>query len=104
MGILHYALLDRQHDQHPHHLVAEVYGMRGATVAVLDVNDMENGEAKGVTFYKCDVTDKARLAQVAKDIERDVSNPISLAVQAKQRYKVSVRCADKMSSSVRLQC
>ena len=54
-------------------LVAQVYGMRGATVAVLDVKDMENGEARGVTYYKCDVKDKARVAQVAAEIERDVS-------------------------------
>lgn len=54
-------------------LVAEVYGMRGATVAVLDVNDMENTEARGVTYYKCDVSDKAQLAKVAVEIERDVS-------------------------------
>lgn len=53
-------------------LIAEVYGMRGATVAVLDVKEMENGEARGVTYYKCDVSDKAQVAKVAKDIERDV--------------------------------
>jgi len=57
-------------------LIAEVYGMRGATVAVLDVNEMENGEARGVTYYKCDVTDKAQLARVATEIERDVSTPL----------------------------
>ncbi len=28
-------------------LIAEVYGMRGASVAVLDINEMENGEARG---------------------------------------------------------
>lgn len=54
-------------------LIAEVYGMRGASVAVLDVREMENGEARGVTYYKCDVTDKAQLVKVAADIERDVS-------------------------------
>jgi hypothetical protein len=54
-------------------LVAEVYGMRGATVAVLDVNDMENGEARGVTYYKCDVGNKAQVAKVAEEIEKDVS-------------------------------
>ncbi len=53
-------------------LIAEVYGMRGASVAVLDVKEMENGEARGVTFYKCDVSDKEQLAQVATEIERDV--------------------------------
>jgi hypothetical protein len=53
-------------------LIAEVYGMRGASVAVLDVKEMENVEARGVTYYKCDVTDKARVAEVAVEIERDV--------------------------------
>lgn len=54
-------------------LVAEVYGMRGATVAVLDVNEMENTEARGVTYYKCDVGDKDQVAKVALEIEKDVS-------------------------------
>lgn len=53
-------------------LVAEVYGMRGASVAVLDVNEMENGESRGVTYYKCDVSDKEQVARVAGQIERDV--------------------------------
>ncbi len=53
-------------------LIAEVYGMRGASVAVLDVREMENGEARGVTYYKCDVADKAQVARVAAEIERDV--------------------------------
>ncbi len=55
-------------------LIAEVYGMRGASVAVLDIKEMENGEARGVTFYQCDVTDKEQVARVASDIERDVSS------------------------------
>jgi hypothetical protein len=59
-------------------LIAEVYGMRGATVAVLDTREMENGEARGVTFYQCDVSDKAQLARVATEIERDVRNPPKL--------------------------
>ena len=55
-------------------LVAEVYGMRGASVAVLDVNEMENGEARGITYYKCDVGDKKQIAKVATEIERDVTS------------------------------
>lgn len=54
-------------------LIAEVYGMRGATVAVLDVKDLEAGEARGVSVYKCDVGDKEQVAKVALEIERDVS-------------------------------
>lgn len=56
-------------------LVAEVYGMRGATVAVLDVNDMEHQEARGITYYRCDVSDKAQVAKVAAQIEKEVSLP-----------------------------
>lgn len=53
-------------------LIAEVYGMRGATVAVLDIADLESTEARGITYYKCDVRDKAQIARVAAEIERDV--------------------------------
>lgn len=56
-------------------LIAEVYGMRGASVAVLDVNEMENTEARGVTYYKCDVSDKAQVAKVANEIEKEVCRP-----------------------------
>lgn len=56
-------------------LIAEVYGMRGASVAVLDVNEMENTEARGVTYYKCDVSDKAQVAKVADEIEKEVCHP-----------------------------
>lgn len=59
-------------------LIAEVYGMRGASVAVLDVKEMENGEARGVTYYKCDVTDKAAVARVAAEIERELGSPTVL--------------------------
>lgn len=59
-------------------LIAEVYGMRGASVAVLDVREMENGEARGVTFYKCDVTDKEQLARVERQIEKDLGTPTVL--------------------------
>jgi hypothetical protein len=60
-------------------LIAEVYGMRGATVAVLDVKDLESGEARGVSVYKCDVGDKEQVKKVAIEIERDV-RPIFLLI------------------------
>ncbi|KFY52216.1 hypothetical protein V496_08597 [Pseudogymnoascus sp. VKM F-4515 (FW-2607)] len=59
-------------------LVAEVYGMRGATVAVLDVADLEAGEARGVTVYKCDVGDAAQVAKVAAQIELELGTPTIL--------------------------
>lgn len=59
-------------------LIAEVYGMRGASVAVLDVKDMENGESRGVSHYKCDITDKAALKKVAAQIEEELGTPTVL--------------------------
>ncbi|KAI1127547.1 short-chain dehydrogenase [Nemania abortiva] len=59
-------------------LIAEVYGMRGATVAVLDTNPLESTEARGITYYQCDVSDKAQIARVAADIERDLGTPTIL--------------------------
>jgi hypothetical protein len=53
-------------------LLAEVYGMRGATVAVMDILELESGEARGVTAYKCDVGDKEQVARVAAQIEKEV--------------------------------
>ncbi len=53
-------------------LIAEVYGMRGASVAVMDVRELENKEAKGVEYYNCDVGDRAQVTAVAKQIEQDV--------------------------------
>lgn len=59
-------------------LIAEVYGMRGATVAVLDIKELENGEARGVSYYKCDVTDREQLTKVAARIEEELGSPTVL--------------------------
>jgi len=56
-------------------LIAEVYGMRGATVAILDVRDLESGEARGVTAYKCDVGDKDQVMQAAAKIQLELGTP-----------------------------
>ena len=61
-------------------LIAEVYGMRGATVAVLDVKDLESGDARGVSHYRCNVGDKDQVAKAAIDIERDVCTESSFAM------------------------
>jgi NAD(P)-dependent dehydrogenase (short-subunit alcohol dehydrogenase family) len=54
-------------------LLAEVYGMRGAGVAVLDVADANDDEARGISYYKCDVGDEEALTRAAAQIEKDVS-------------------------------
>lgn len=59
-------------------LIAEVYGMRGASVAVLDVKELESGESRGVYVYKCDVGDQKQIAKAAIEIERDVSTIFTL--------------------------
>jgi len=59
-------------------LIAEVYGMRGATVAVLDIEELEAGEARGVTAYKCDVGDSTQVARVAAQIEKELGAPTIL--------------------------
>ncbi|KAJ9667631.1 hypothetical protein H2201_002166 [Coniosporium apollinis] len=58
-------------------LIAEVYGLRGASVAVLDVKEPE-GEVNGVDFYKCDVGDCGQVERAAKQIERDLGTPTIL--------------------------
>ncbi|KAL7624061.1 hypothetical protein AAE478_005618 [Parahypoxylon ruwenzoriense] len=59
-------------------LIAEVYGMRGATVAVLDVAELQSTDVRGITYYKCNVRDKAQIARVAAEIERDLGTPTIL--------------------------
>ncbi|KAL3428142.1 short-chain dehydrogenase/reductase family [Phlyctema vagabunda] len=59
-------------------LVAEVYGMRGASVAVLDVQELESGEARGVSMYKCDVGNPDQVKKAAIEIERDLGTPTIL--------------------------
>ncbi|KAI9801500.1 MAG: hypothetical protein M1833_002732 [Piccolia ochrophora] len=60
-------------------LIAEVYGMRGASVAVLDVQGLEEEEiARGVEFYKCDVGEKAQVEKVAAEIEEELGTPTIL--------------------------
>ena len=74
-------------------LVAEVYGMRGATVAVLDVKELEAGEARGISLYKCDVGNKEEVKRVAIEIERDVCSPLSFPLfwsQAKTRREKEI--------------
>lgn len=56
-------------------LLAETFGMRGASVAVLDIKG-EQSEAKGVTFYKCDVSERHEIESVAERINDEVSTSL----------------------------
>lgn len=58
-------------------LIAQIYGMRGASVAVLDVKEVSEVEGweelAGVEYYQCDVGDRKALERTARRIEDDVS-------------------------------
>jgi len=59
-------------------ILAETYGMRGASVAVLDVRDPEEEESEGlatVKSYKCDVGDAEAVVRTREQIEKHVCRP-----------------------------
>ena len=53
-------------------LVAEVFGRRGVSVAVLDVKAPEGEEEEGWRWYECDVGRKGEVERVKGAVERDV--------------------------------
>lgn len=55
-------------------ILAEIYGMRGASVAVLDVSEPEKESEglAGVQYYVCDVGDAAAVEKAKMQIEKDV--------------------------------
>ncbi len=56
-------------------VIAEMYGMRGASVAVMDVKDVperENEGIRGVKFYKCDIGKREDVEGVKARIEKEV--------------------------------
>ena len=54
--------------------VAEVYALRGATVAVIDVQDAEGGEeVDGISYYNCDVSDGEAVKKTWAQITEEVS-------------------------------
>lgn len=54
--------------------VAEMLGMRGWGVAILDLEgpEVEEGEG-GVRYWKCDVGDRGEVERVWAEVVRDVS-------------------------------
>ena len=68
-------------------LIAEVYGMRGVSVAVLDVKEApEGGEARNVAFYKCDVGCLERVKEVREKIEEELGTPTVVINNAAVMY------------------
>lgn len=53
--------------------IAEIYGMRGASVAVMDVKEVdERTRAEGVDFYTCNVGDREQVDRTWAQIVDDV--------------------------------
>ncbi|KAJ9191612.1 hypothetical protein DTO166G4_1068 [Paecilomyces variotii] len=63
-------------------LIAQIYGMRGVSVAVLDVKEVAEiegwEELSGVEYYKCDVGDRKEVEKTARMIEKDLGTPTVL--------------------------
>lgn len=58
-------------------LIAQMYGMKGASVAVLDIKDVAEDEWEelfgvGVNYYRGDVGDRMVLEAIKKRVEEEV--------------------------------
>ena len=53
-------------------LLAEIYNLRGASVAVLDIQEPEKGFGENVQFYKCDVGNEEEVKKAFQQIRQDV--------------------------------
>jgi hypothetical protein len=62
-------------------IVAEIFAMRGTTVAVLDVKKWEDQGVPGVSHYLCDVGDRKQVDASAKKIRDDVCAKCSIRVR-----------------------
>ncbi|MCJ1284628.1 hypothetical protein MMC26_003962 [Xylographa opegraphella] len=59
--------------------IAEIYALRGATVAVLDIRGKESANAiEDVSYYRCDVGDAAAVADVWAQITTELGLPTIL--------------------------
>jgi NADPH:quinone reductase-like Zn-dependent oxidoreductase len=52
--------------------IADFYRMRGAMVAVLDVQGISEDDESGINYYACDVSDAAQIQKTAQSIKKDV--------------------------------
>ncbi|RAL09916.1 NAD(P)-binding protein [Aspergillus homomorphus CBS 101889] len=64
-------------------LIARIYGLRGVSVAVLDVKKEEElegwgEEIVGVQYYRCDVGDRAALEATVRKVEMELGTPTVL--------------------------
>lgn len=74
-------------------LIAQIYGLRGVSVAVLDVKDVAEvegwEESSGVEYYQCDIGDRREVESTKRRIEKDVC---VLFLSRLFAYSVYVQC------------
>lgn len=76
--------------------IAEMLGMRGADVAVVDVLDEDERrqaewEEKGCRYYRCDVGDREAVRELRRRISRDVCPSFSLFLFGRRGAALSVQ-------------
>ncbi|KAL5358000.1 hypothetical protein BJX96DRAFT_33523 [Aspergillus floccosus] len=63
-------------------LIARIYGMRGVSVAALDVKDVAGvdgwEDGSSVEYYRCDIADRAQLEATVERIEKELGTPTVL--------------------------
>ncbi|KAL2008112.1 hypothetical protein VTN00DRAFT_8094 [Thermoascus crustaceus] len=63
-------------------LIAQIYGMRGFNVALLDIKEVGEiegwDELSGVEYYRCDVGNQKEVEATARRIEKDLGTPTVL--------------------------
>lgn len=71
-------------------LIARIYGLRGVSVAVLDIKDASElegwEEVSGVDYYRCDIGNRDEVEAAARKIEKDVSVPCPIYWLSLQFY------------------
>ncbi|KAJ5084426.1 Short-chain dehydrogenase/reductase SDR [Penicillium alfredii] len=91
-------------------LIAQMYGMRGASVAVLDVADLGSSEeeeevlGEGVGYYRCDVGDRGQLEDVKRRIVEELGPPTILVNCAAARingHPLLVLPAEEFEKTIR---
>ncbi|KAL9125180.1 MAG: hypothetical protein Q9217_005575 [Psora testacea] len=61
--------------------IAEIYGLRNVTVAVIDIGmhqELDGAEKENVHYYRCDIADTMQLETVWKRIVQDLGTPTIL--------------------------
>ena len=54
--------------------LAEIYALRGATIAIIDVKSAKEEEVEGAYYFNCDIGDAEAVKKTWAKIKEDVSH------------------------------